>query len=293
MPHIFPPQRTDLIRIQAESHTGAQAHCILSPWLNYLLLQRASSRVATPEPNVPLKPNTLRTINSQTSPVASVRKKRKYHLQTQAHTHCFRPFTHGRQLSPKLFCTKRQREDRKTRAVVSDAYKDEQKFAKPELNSIELFHLVKLWVGKGFLDGRCLPLPIQLHVLFVSSIMSNNFASDPILQLTSAYPSIWYVLDLKLCLVSRGVRSQFIWRTPAPPGAKKYDAMLRVGQGHGRVTECWWFSFGPCTYMVNYHCCCWDHFPTYTLSVWLKHGVDPIWRMPMAWNVQPGFNLFT
>lgn len=88
-------ERTDLIRIQAESHTGARAHCIFSPWLNYLLLQRASSRVVTPEPNVPLKPNTLCTINSQTSPVASVRKKRKYHLQTQAHTYTSTVFAHS------------------------------------------------------------------------------------------------------------------------------------------------------------------------------------------------------
>lgn len=86
MPHIFPQQRIDLIRIQAESHTGARAHCIFSLWLNYLLLQRASSRVVTPEPSVPLKPNTLRTINSQTSPVALVRKKKKSTISKHRHT---------------------------------------------------------------------------------------------------------------------------------------------------------------------------------------------------------------
>lgn len=96
MPHIFPQQRIDLIRIQAESHTGAQAHCIFSPWLNYLLLQCVSSRVVTPEPNVPLKPNILRTINSQTSPVALVRKKVPFpNTATHLHKHCFLPFTHG------------------------------------------------------------------------------------------------------------------------------------------------------------------------------------------------------
>lgn len=70
------------------------------------------------------------------------------------------------------------------------------------------------------------------------------------------------------------------------PGAKKYDAMLRVGEGHGRVTEV------PYTYMVNYHCCCWDHFPAYTLSVdsnaVLTQYGDCIWLE----NVQQGFNLF-
>lgn len=45
---------------------------------------------------------------------------------------------------------------------------------------------------------------------------------------------LWQISDFDSRLVSRGVRSEFIWLAP---GQMKSDAMLRFGEGHSRVTE--------------------------------------------------------
>lgn len=84
----------------------------------------------TPELNVPLKHNTLSTINSQTAPVALLEKKKSAYAYAYAHnnTTVSALLCHSQMSTDSIlpFLVQREREYMESQTHIPETYKEEQ-----------------------------------------------------------------------------------------------------------------------------------------------------------------------